>query len=297
MKRVLITGITGFTGVYAAAEMTAHGWEVWGLGSRPVLGRERYHCVDLADPEGLTAVCARIRPHAVLHLAALAFVGHGDTNAFYRVNLIGTRNLLTALAASNVEPECVLLVSSANVYGTVTEGRIEESVQPRPANDYAVSKLAMEHMARLWINKLPLVVTRPFNYTGVGQSTSFLVAKIADHFRKRAEFIELGNLDVWRDFSDVRSVAEVYRRLLETRPLGETVNICSGRAISLRDIIGRAITLTGHSPRIVVNPAFVRPDEIPYLCGDASKLRGLIGSWREYAFDETLRWMLQEHVQ
>lgn len=294
MKRALITGIQGFTGQYVAAELEQHGWEVWGMGSHPEAGGARYRCVDLADTAGLEAVAAEIQPDAVVHLAAIAFVGHGKPEAFYQVNLIGTRNLLAALAACDKIPECVLLASSANVYGNATEGLLDESTPPNPANDYAVSKLAMEYMARLWMDKLPIVITRPFNYTGVGQAESFLLPKIVAHFRRKAEVIELGNLDVWRDFSDVRSISVAYRRLLESRPAGETVNVCSGQTHSLREVVAMVERLSGRAIQVEVNPAFVRANEVRTLCGDASKLHGFIGEWQTPPLEETLRWMLEQ---
>ena len=291
--RALVTGIKGFTGRYVAAELAAAGWEVWGTGAHEEAGDRRYRRADLADAEALQKVVAEVAPDVVVHLAAIAFVGHGDAEAFYRVNLIGTRNLLAALAAANKRPECVLLASSANVYGNVTEGVLSESSLPNPANDYAVSKLAMEYMARLWLDKLPIVIARPFNYTGVGQAENFLLPKIVGHFRRGAEVIELGNLDVWRDFSDVRAVARAYRRLLEVRPVGETVNVCSGRARSLREVLAIAEGLTGRSIRVEVNPAFVRVNEVRTLRGDPAHLRGLIGEWDSPPLEETLRWMLE----
>ena len=189
MPRVLITGVQGFTGRYVAAELEQYGWDVWGLGSQPS-DMPHYHCADLADSDALRAVVESVRPDAVVHLAAIAFVGHGDADALYRVNLLGTRHLLAALAQSAKPPQCVLLASSANVYGNATEGVLTEAILPQPANDYAVSKLAMEYMAQLWRDKLPIVVTRPFNYTGVGQSGSFLLPKIVAHFQRRASVIE-----------------------------------------------------------------------------------------------------------
>lgn len=292
MKRVLITGVKGFTGRYVTAELAAHGWEVWGTGAHDESDDAQYRHVDLADVDGLRRVVAEVRPDAVVHLAAIAFVGHGDVDALYRVNLIGTRNLLAALAAAEQRPECVLLASSANVYGNATEGVLNESAPPDPANDYAVSKLAMEWMSRLWADRLPIVIVRPFNYTGVGQAESFLLPKIVAHFRRGAETIELGNLDVWRDFADVRAVARAYRRLLEVRPVGETVNVCSGRMHSLREALAMAEAISGRSMSVEVNPAFVRANEVRALCGDPAKLRALIGDWEMPPLEETLRWML-----
>ncbi len=293
MRRALITGIKGFTGRYLAAELERHGWEVWGIGSHDETGDARYRCVDLTDAAGLEAAVAEIRPAAVAHLAAIAFVDHGNPEAFYQVNLIGTRNLLAALGACGITPECVLLASSANVYGNTTAGVLNESTPPNPANDYAVSKLAMEYMARLWMERLPIVIARPFNYTGVGQSGNFLLPKIVAHFRRRAEVIQLGNVDVRRDFSDVRAVARAYRRLLEVRPVGETVNVCSGRSHSLEEALGMAEAISGHRLRVEVHPAFVRANEVKTLQGDPTRLRSLIGEWDTPPLEETLRWMLE----
>jgi GDP-6-deoxy-D-talose 4-dehydrogenase len=290
--RALVTGIKGFTGRYVAAELEAAGWEVWGMGAHDEVGDPRYRRADLADKDALRRVVAEVAPEAVVHLAAIAFVGHGDAEAFYRVNLVGTRNLLSALAAADKRPNCVLLASSANVYGNATEGVLTESTLPNPTNDYAVSKLAMEYMAKLWLDKLPIVITRPFNYTGVGQAESFLLPKIVAHFRRGAEAIELGNLDVSRDFSDVRAVARAYRRLLEVRPVGETLNVCSGRLYSLGEVLAMAEGITGHGMAVRVNPAFVRANEVKTLCGDPSRLRDMIDTWDTPPLEETLRWML-----
>lgn len=289
----LITGIKGFTGRYVAAELEAAGWDVFGIGAHEEDGDSRYWRADLGDVVRLRQVVAEVQPDAVIHLAAIAFVGHGDADAFYRVNLIGTRNLLDALASVDRPPGCVLLASSANVYGNATEGMLSESTPANPANDYAVSKLAMEYMANLWKDRLPIVTVRPFNYTGIGQAENFLLPKIVAHFRRRAEVIELGNLDVWRDFSDVRAVARAYRRLLELRPIGQTFNVCSGRMHSLREVIALAEGLTDHRIRVEVNPAFVRGNEVKRLCGDPSRLKAALPGWETPPLEETLGWMLE----
>ncbi|MCL1485664.1 GDP-mannose 4,6-dehydratase [Marinobacter sp. M3C] len=292
-KRVLVTGSQGFTGHYMVQEMVAKGYRVTGTGSQPEQpGNDFYIQTDLTRSSAVQALVNKVQPNIVIHLAALAFVGHDDANAFYRVNLMGTRNLLEALANTTIQPECVLLASSANVYGNQAEGLLDETTAPAPANDYAVSKLAMEYMAKTFMPRLPIVIARPFNYTGVGQNEQFLIPKIVAHFQRRAPVIELGNLDVSRDFNDVRAVVAAYNGLIEQCPLGQTFNVASGRGHSLGDIIKLCQKLTGHSIDVQVNPAFVRANEVKVLCGDASRLRQAVPGWQPQPLEQTLQWML-----
>lgn len=292
-KRALITGIQGFTGHYMAAELSAAGYRVFGLGSQPST-KSDYFQVDLLDAKRLNAIVEQMKPHLVVHLAAIAFIGHGDPAAFYNVNVVGTRNLLVALniVADNIE--AVLLASSANVYGNTQEGVLSEASAVNPANDYAVSKLAMEYMANLWTEKLPIIIARPFNYTGVGQSEDFLLPKIVSHFRHKASEIELGNLDVWRDFTDVRALVKAYLGLLIAKPIGETVNVCTGKTYSLREVIALCEAITLHNISIRVNPAFIRANEVKMLCGNASKLRSIVKGWNAPPLEKTLQWMLED---
>jgi nucleoside-diphosphate-sugar epimerase len=280
--RVLVTGLDGFTGQYVRRKLEEHGHEVAGLSA------------DLTDSDAVEQDVRSLQPEAVIHLAAISFVGHGNANAFYQVNLIGTRNLLDALARHASNLQCVLLASSANVYGNTVEGVIDESVLPSPVNDYAVSKLAMEYMSRLWMDKLPIVIARPFNYTGAGHDTRFVIPKLIQHFARRAERIELGNLDVEREFNDVRTISEAYLRLLQHGRPGQTYNICSGRPVNLQSVIETLQRITGHALQINVNPAFVRANEVHRLCGSPAKLEECIGQLQHPSLEETLRWMLSE---
>jgi GDP-6-deoxy-D-talose 4-dehydrogenase len=291
-KVALITGINGFTGKYVAAELEGAGYTVFGTGAA-VSDLPNYFQLDLLDKRGLIDVVRETQPSVVVHLAAIAFVGHGNVDAFYQVNLIGTRNLLEVLTQHVKNLTSVLLASSANVYGNSTEGVLCETTPLNPANDYAVSKLAMEYMAKLWVDKLPLFIVRPFNYTGVGQSDDFLIPKIVTHFRSQLPVIELGNLDVWRDFSDVRAVAQIYKRLLDVKPTGQIINVCSGKTHSLREVLAIAKIVSGHEIEVRINPAFERVNEVKSLCGDATRLRSLIGDWDAPSLEETLRWMLK----
>jgi nucleoside-diphosphate-sugar epimerase len=291
LKRALITGINGFTGKYVADELRRSGYEVYGMDAM-ASDLLRYFQVDLLDKNELASVVREVQPAVVVHLAGIAFVGHGSANDFYHVNVIGTRNLLDSLVLHAKTVEAILLASSANIYGNSTEGVLAENTPYNPANDYAVSKLAMEHMARLWLDKLPLFFVRPFNYTGVGQSEDFLLPKIVAHFKRKAPFIELGNIDVWRDFSDVRVVSEIYRRLLEIKPLGHTINVCSGNTHALGEVIAIAERISGYKMEVRVNPMFVRANEVKSLCGDVTRLQALIGEIKSPTFEDTLCWML-----
>ncbi|KVW90754.1 NAD-dependent epimerase/dehydratase family protein [Burkholderia cepacia] len=293
-RKVLVTGITGFTGRYVAAELEKAGHVVCGTshGAHDASSWPTFAC-DLLDREQTIEVIARERPDVVVHLAAIAFVAHGDADGMYRTNIVGTRNLLDALVQSTHVPSSVLLASSANIYGNAACETVDETVPPCPANDYAVSKLAMEYMASLWTNKLPVTIVRPFNYTGVGQSAAFLLPKIVDHFRRRAPVIELGNINVVRDFSDVRMVAGAYRKLVEHEIRGQVVNVCSGVGHSLEDVLDTMRALTGHVPEIRINPAFVRSNEVHRLVGSKMRLETLVGPLNAIPLQDTLSWMLE----
>ncbi|MDA0570547.1 NAD-dependent epimerase/dehydratase family protein [Burkholderia gladioli] len=298
-NRALVTGLTGFTGRYVAQSLEAAGYEVWGTVSIGTAARRRaslarYQTVeaDLLDIDSLRSAVEQSRPDVVVHLAACAHVANNDPRDLYLVNVVGTRNLLTALVDTKTKPHCVLLASSANVYGNVSVESIDEGVAPQPTNDYAVSKLAMEHAVRQWYDKLPIVIARPFNYTGVGQLDTYLLPKLVSHFANREPRISLGNLDVSRDFSDVRDIAAAYTRLVETAPAGEIFNVCSEHAYSLKDVIAMLSQIAGYVIDVNIDPRFVRENEVKKLVGSRGKLRAWFDDLPVTSFDDTLRWMV-----
>jgi hypothetical protein len=150
-------------------------------------------------------------------------------------------------------------------------------------------------MARTYFERLNILITRPFNYTGVGQNGQFLIPKIVKHFREEQREIELGNLDVVRDFSDVRFVAGTYKKFMECNETSEIVNICSGTGISLMEIISRMNALAGYEITTKINPIFVRKNELKTLIGSNDKLISLIHERNSILFEDTLRWMLSQH--
>lgn len=292
----LVTGIAGFTGSYLSEALVKRGGSVVGISqSNAVIENvERVHAVDITDLAAMKSVVRTERPEFVVHLAGVSSVVHDNVDEIYRTNVMGTRNLLESLTALAEPPQCVILASSANIYGNAREGVLEESLPPAPANDYGVAKIAMEYVAALYGTRLPVIITRPFNYTGRGQSSDFIVPKIVSHARDRSSVIELGNLDVERDFSDVRTVVDVYARLLaEPKAIGGTFNICSGSPVSLRQILDLVAEITGHRMDVRVNPAFVRANEVRTLSGSAARLKRVIGPLTSIPLKETLRWMLE----
>ncbi len=202
-------------------------------------------------------------------------------------------NLLAGLAALPVKTSKVLLASSANIYGNCDASPITELQPAAPVNHYAMSKLAMEHMAWTYLDRLPIVITRPFNYTGPGQAPQFLIPKLVSHFVRRAPAIELGNLHVEREFNDVRMVCDAYLALLAHGVPGEAYNVCSGQPYTLQHVIGLLSGITGHTMDVQVNPAFVRANEVHRLCGSPDKLLACTGPLNSYALEATLAWMLE----
>ncbi|KAB0644865.1 NAD-dependent epimerase/dehydratase family protein [Burkholderia latens] len=298
-RRAFVTGLTGFTGRYMAQRLVAAGYHVWGTVAPgaarpddPVLANCTLLPVDLLDADAMRAAAADARPDAVVHLAARAHVAQDDPSQTYAVNIVGTRNLLAALAGLDSRPSAVLLASSANVYGNSTAGVLDETMPPAPANDYAVSKLAMEYAAKLWADRLPIVIARPFNYTGVGQDDAYLLPKLVSHYARNAPRISLGNLDVSRDFSDVRDVTAAYLKLLEAAPAGETFNVCSERAYSLKEVLAMLARIAGYVIDVTIDPRFVRHNEVKSLSGSRDKLRRAVGELPVTPLDETLRWMM-----
>lgn len=276
--KVLITGIDGFTGRHLKNSL--EGYDCIGLKS------------DLLDTIALESEILNVKPNYVVHLAAIAFAGDLNVPKIYNVNVVGTLNLLAALSKMEVPPKKVVLASSGSVYGNAVSGSIDENTTAKPVNHYGCSKLSMEHMSRLYGDRYPIIITRPFNYTGRGHSENFLIPKIVKAYKSSDSTIELGNLDVFREFNDVRDVCSIYRLLLELDSKSLTVNICSGKSISLLEVIELMDSIVGVKMNIKINPLYVRENEIKNLSGNTFKMKSLTSYDFKYSFEETLRWMM-----
>ncbi len=286
-KTILITGCNGFTGHYVKQQFINEGYHVIGLVRAKTKDDEDIEC-DLSDKKRVITVLSDIKPDGIIHLAAISFVAEQNSEAFYKINLFGTLNLLDACEKTENRPNKIIIASSANIYGDANVDYINEDQPASPMNHYAMSKLAMEYMVKLWFTRFKIIITRPFNYTGVGQKNHFLIPKIIDHFKQDRQEIELGNLNVIRDFSDVRDIARAYVALYHSSVASEIVNLCSSNLYSISDIISMMEVISGKKIKIKYNKQLARNNEIKRLAGNANKLQHITGFSPYYTMKETL---------
>ena len=305
--RVLVTGAGGFVGPHLVAALVARGAHVRGAGlGAPPAGTELddWRDADFADAAQTRAALEAAPLDAIVHLAgqsstARSFEAPEET---FRANVTGTWTLLEAVRAQSPTTR-VLVVGTSEVYGTIEPGtRASEDAPFRPVSPYALSKAAAEQVARAYAetHALDVVCTRPFSHTGVGQSPRFVVPSFAQQIAAieadRAEpVLRVGNLDVTRDISDVRDIVQGYCALLEGGKRGVTYNLCSGRGVNLRDLVTELAGLAHEkSIRIEVDPARLRPADVPWLVGDPA-LAARDTGWRvQLPLAMTLRDVLDE---
>lgn len=292
--RTLVTGLSGFVGSHCAQQLQAVGLELQG---RPV---------DLREPADVAAAVRAAAPEAVLHLAARSSVAQSfeDPRATCETNFLGTLTLLQALAAAGFTGR-LLYVSSGEVYGSVDEAALPvgEAQPLRPRNPYAVSKVAAEALCYQWSQTGPfeVVVARPFNHVGPGQDARFAVADFARQVQRiRAGLakpeLTVGDVDVTRDFTDVRDVVRAYRLLLERGRNGVAYNVCCGVERSLREVVQALAAAAGVTLRIAVDPQRLRPAEQRRMCGDFGRLRDATGWQPAIPFERTVADIL-DHIE
>jgi GDP-4-dehydro-6-deoxy-D-mannose reductase len=299
--KVLVTGATGFVGRWLIRELEAAGHEA--VGAPPSTD------LDVTDGAAVAALVAEVGPDAVAHLAGVSFSpdARREPERALEINEGGTRAVLTAVAHTNARMP-VLVVSSSDVYGhpRPQDLPLQESAPLLADQAYGRSKLAQERVA-LEIGAahgIPVVVVRAFNHTGPGQRPEFVVPALAARIVAARESgnrtIRAGNVDVRRDFSDVRDVVRAYRLLLEDLgssrlPAGPLIyNVASGRAVAIRELVHMLAVMAGVEVEIDVDPALVRQDDPPEICGDASRIAGDVG-WRPLIpLDVTLRDVLAD---
>lgn len=293
--RVLVTGHSGFVGQHLIARSAAVDL---------LLPDESF---DLRQSESMLSVLSTERFDHVIHLAAQSNVAasHAEPLPTLDVNFLGTVRLLEALKQVRFTGR-LLYVSSGDVYGIVRNDElpVTETTPVRPANPYAVSKVAAEMAVLSWGRSAgyEVIVARPFNHIGPGQGTGFAIARFADALARiklglAPPELTTGRLDVTRDFLDVRDVVGAYFRLLASGRAGETYNVCSGTERRLDTVLAELIALTGVNITRADDPALMRPADLPRMVGDASKVHRDTGWSPIIPFSQTLQDVLSSALR
>jgi GDP-4-dehydro-6-deoxy-D-mannose reductase len=293
--RALVTGSNGFVGRHLTTHLLDHGDEVRGI------DRD----VDVTDEEAVRRVFETYRPDVTYHLAALTHVGESwdHANEFTRVNVVGTHRVLDA-AFDAVPSSTTVVVSTSEVYGIVSEDDqpLRETFRVAPANPYSSSKVEAERVAHdaMRLRGQRVVIARPFNHLGPGQSSSFvvpaLVTRLLDARERGEREIAVGDLSTRRDFSDVRDVVRAYRLLAEFGLSGEVYNIASGHDVALSDIATQLVSQLAPGVALVVDASLLRPVDIPVSRGSYDKLHEATGWSPQISLHQTLEDVVSDLV-
>ena len=299
----LVTGAAGFAGSHLVDLLARDGagivaWHRPGGGPPREVPGTRWEAVDLHDRNAVHAAIARAQPSAVYHCAGAAHVGRSweSTETTFATNVRGTHHLLQALEHA-AAPARVLIPSSALVYASASEALTEDHPLV-PASPYGLSKLAQEMLGIRTNGPLAVTIARAFNHFGPRQDPYFVASgfarRIADIEHGRWEpQISVGNLDARRDLTDVRDTVRAYRLILERGLPARPYNVCSGRAIAIRDLLDQLIARARVPVEVRVDPARYRPNDTPLLLGDPGRLRDELGWTAEIPIEQTLDDLLE----
>ena len=286
-SRILVTGDRGFVGRHALAGLPG----ATGLSAlKPA--------IDIRDKKSLLECLRTFQPDAVLHLAALSFVPDSFKipETTFEVNFLGTSRLLEALQETGFRGSFVY-VSTGDAYGRVfpEDLPIREDRELKPLNPYAVSKAASEALCFQCSQTglFEIIMARPFNHIGAGQSPNFAISNFAKQIAEiaageRAAVLSVGNIDATRDFTDVTDIIRAYKFMLAYGQNGEIYNICSGVERSVRTVLLNLLSLSGVTAEIVVDNARYRPTDQLRVCGSHQKLMTHTGWQPSISIDESL---------
>jgi GDP-4-dehydro-6-deoxy-D-mannose reductase len=294
MPRALITGAAGFAGRHLRAWLNRRGWEVIGSDYRPDAGDLHADMRDAQEVEQMVAQAADITH--VFHLAAKTFVpdAHKDPADTYQANVLGTVYLAQALRRHAPEAR-MIYVSSGDAYGPPLHTPVSEDHPLRPTHPYAISKATADHhCAWLGAHGMDVVRVRPFNHSGPGQPDVFVLSSFARQCAAIAlglhePVIRVGNLDSLRDFSHVDDVVEAYELVALRGKTGDVYNICSGRAVRIREALDLLVTMTGVSVEIRPDPERQRPGEASPVPASNARLCEATGWTPRHSLEALLR--------
>lgn len=302
VQRILITGGTGFVGPHLIRFLKSPEVKLFVVSSRTVDVQEphvEYRKVDIRQADDVGALIRETLPAQIYHLAGVSTVAHSwknPRNAF-DVNVLGSYNIFEAAMRLLSAPR-ILNVSTAQVYARSNHA-LTETDQTAPDNPYAATKAMAELLAVQYKQSRSggIITARAFNHTGPGQQTTFVMPSIAKQLAEveaaiHPPVIKVGDLNVRRDFTDVRDVVAAYCALLAKGDAGETYNVCSGRAVLLADLVKELQKNCSVKVTIEIDPARVRPDEVPQMLGDPGKLQRATGWIPKIPIENTLKSLL-----
>jgi GDP-4-dehydro-6-deoxy-D-mannose reductase len=301
MERVIVTGCCGFVGRFLTDFLREEGYEVWGSDRGDVCEHftgKRYLLADMRYPMEVTRVLDEVHPDFIVHLAAQSSAHRSFQEPYptFHNNVMSVLHILEYMRVRNSNTR-LLAVGSADIYGAVEakDLPLTEDHHAAPGNPYALSKLVQEQCCLLYaaLYNLDVVMTRSFHHTGPGRPDTFVLSSFARQVveigrGRRNHVIEVGNIDVCRDFSDVRDVVRAYALLLKKGRKGEVYNVCSGVAYKLEALLKKMFAIAGVHPEIRVDPSRLRPTDILEIRGDRSKISRETGWEPKYAINETL---------
>lgn len=277
MAVILITGVTGFVGRHLEVLLSKSGHDV--LGTTTQDNETLINC-DFRDRDRVFEVIKKVKPDVVIHLAALSSVTQGKTIEYYETNLVGTENLLQAIDTLQGRRR-IIFVSTAGVYGNQETSVLSEDLCPLPVSHYGISKFACERIVTNYKDRHNITIVRPFNVIGVGQSSNFIVPKLINHFALGASTIRLGRLEPVRDYIDVDACCDIISQLIDLpASFGEVLNICSGRATSVRELLDAIQKVSNHQIEVIEAQEFIRANEVFRLLGSIEKLDKLLPNRR-----------------
>lgn len=298
MSKYLITGVMGFVGRYFVDYLAQNEPDaiVYGVDIPEQCNINiKYEALNLMDGAKVQDIVKKIKPDYIVHLAAMSSVAQSwaePANCFVN-NMSAFLNLADAVHSNNLKTR-ILSVGSSEEYGIYDEP-MKENFVLHPKSPYSVARLSQEYMSKLYVDRfdMDIVMTRSFNHIGPRQSTKFVIPSFIEQLvniasGKSENKMLVGNIDVVRDFTDVRDVVDAYYRIITKAPNRSVYNVCSGRGVKLRDIIDTTANRLGIKPNIVIDPSRVRANEIPSVIGDNTKLKTELGWEPKYTLNQTI---------
>lgn len=306
-KKTLITGVTGFAGSHLADLLLAKGFDVYAT-IRPsrsktdnidhIMSKLTLFDADLLDSHSLSTVLSKVKPDYIFHLAAQAFVPSSWSSpaTTMEANVTGTIHLFEAIRRAGIDP-IVQIACSSEEYGLVhkNETPIKETNPLRPLSPYAVSKIAMDFLGYQYFKSynIKIIRTRGFNHTGPRQADVYVCSTFAKQIAriekgKNEPVIKVGNLESFRDFTDVRDMVKAYLLAVEKGEPGEVYNISSEETWKIKDVLNTLVSKAKVKIKIEQDPLRMRPSDVELLLGDSSRFRKVTGWKNEIPFERTL---------